>query len=465
MSALLDAKNVAFAYRDGTGPGLTGLTFTVAKGECVVLCGASGSGKTTALRLINGLAGNFYPGSASGSLTLAGEDLLQSEQWRRALLVGTVFQEPAAGFFSRQAAGEIAFTGENLGLEHRQLAERVDRLMAHFDLEPLRFRPLDRLSSGQKQKIALAAAQVATPPLLVLDEPTANLDEAATGRLAHLLARLKAEGQSLLIAEHRLGWLMNLADRFYTVENGRLTGQLSRDEMAGLSEERRKALGLRTLRAKNLPDLPPPEGPAPITVHNLAVGYAGKAVQTGLNLSLPPGTITALTGPNGSGKTTLLRTLCALLKPLEGSITLDGKKAAGRTLRRQTWLTPNDLRMEFVTPSVTDEIALGQSPTGENRALAEALMQDLNLWEQKNCHPHTLSGGQKQRLSLACALMSRRPLLLLDEPTSGLDGKNLYRLAEALKKTAARGTALLIATHDAELMEACCTHRLHLSAQ
>lgn len=464
-------RNVSFAYKNAPET-VHDVSLSVASGECVVLCGPSGSGKTTLVRVINGLAGSYCKGTTEGVVKLGECDATNLEQWERAEWVGSVFQDPSSQFFSSQLAGEIAFTCENLGYDHERVVAATDQAISAFSLDSLRKIPNDSLSSGQKQKVAIASALGPRPQLLAMDEPSSNLDEEAAVHLGRTLARLKAEGLSMVIAEHRLAYLMDVADRFLLVRDGRIEQELSRTDVFAASDDLRRSWGLRDPRRTARPKLPHPNEsatklsdatePPALEMRGLRVAYRSNRIFEDVSLTVEAGQIVALTGRNGAGKTTLARILGGLKKTQAGSIRVHGRTCSYRDLRRRVWFGPNDVKAEFFTPSVKEEAMLLVKPDETHKNRARGILHDLDLWELREQHPATLSGGQKQRLSIACGLMSDRTVLVFDEPTSGLDALNMEVVAGALETAAREGRAIIVVTHDNEFIGRCCTHIFEL---
>lgn len=471
-SAALSLDRVSFSYK-GAPETVHDVSLSVEHGECVVLLGPSGGGKTTITRLINGLAGGYYEGEVRGSLSIEGASCDDIPAWKRAEYVGSVFQDPASQFFSSQLAGEIAFTCENLGYDRDVVVELTDGAIRTFDLDELRAVSNDRLSSGQKQKVAIASAIAPRPFLVVMDEPSSNLDEEAARALGRTVADMKAAGYALVIAEHRIAYLEGVADRFCYVRGGCIERSFTPEEVAALSPSERLAFGLRSPTSVSRPPLPAAEpfvdavelgkGRHAAALRGVSVSFGRRHVLDDVSLSVRSGQIVALTGENGAGKTTLLRVLAGLLTPRCGSVEIDGVRCNRRGLRRSVWFSPNDVRAEFFTPSVLEEVMLLVDPTDENRERAQRVLEVLGLWNMRDRYPSTLSGGQKQRLSIACGLVMRRPVLVLDEPTSGLDASSMERMSESLAFASREGQAILVATHDNEFMERCCTHGFELA--
>lgn len=406
--------HTCFQYAD-SGDGVEDIGLHVRKGECVVLTGPSGNGKTTLTRLVNGLAPAFYAGRLSGAVELGGRDRREEPLWQRGRLVGSVFQDPKSQFFSSQLAGEVAFACENYGIPHDEIVSRTDAAIRAFRLEGLR-------------------------------------------ELRGALLQFKREGRTLLIAEHRLAWLVGLADRFVYVREGRLRWEKTPEQMLGMTEEERERLQLRSVREGAPAALPPPtgEGIPAVSLEGLACGRGRKCIWEDLRLAAWPGRVTALTGRNGAGKTTLAKILAGLERPSRGEIRIHGRKASPAQRRKHCWYSANDTGTQFFTNSVSEELLLGLPRTQAVLDRARALLRRFALYAYKDAHPAILSGGQKQRLAIACGLISGREILLLDEPTSGLDGGNMRIIADALRAEADHGKTVLVITHDGELIRACC---------
>ena len=296
------------------------------------------------------------------------------------------------------------------------------------------------------------------PKVFVCDEPTANLDAAGTRQLAQTLRQLKEQGFTLLIAEHRIDWLMGIADRFLYLRDGRIAAEYTPEDLLLLPEADILGMGLRSSHEGKC--LPAPsvldESPAVLKTAGLSKRISKEVIFEDVSLSFPEGKVTAITGQNGAGKTTLAQILCGLAKQTRGHILIDGKKARAAVRRREIYYCGNDTSTQFFTASVAEELLLNTRLTEESKSRARSLLKELGLYEYRDAHPSALSGGQKQRLAIACAIFSGRRILILDEPTSGLDGQNMRLIAERLRSEARRGRTILVITHDRELIESCC---------
>lgn len=456
----IELENVSFRY-GGAGRGVRGIDLSVREGECLVLTGESGCGKTTVTRLINGLAPNYYAGEKTGVIRVGGKDLAEMPAYDTGRMVGSVFQDPGRQFFSSELEGEVAFACENYGLPQDEIRGRTDHAIREMGLSYIGKTPLDRLSGGEKQRAAIASVYALRPGIFVFDEPTANLDPEGIARMEETLLKLKAEGHTLIIAEHRLSWLGRLADRYVYMEHGRIGKEYSPAEMRSLAKEERAAKGLRAAERLSVPDLPPPERgrPAAVKGEEISCKRGKKYILENLNISAGSGSVTAVTGSNGMGKTTAALILSGLAGFQDGRVYIDGKRERGRGLRKAVYYCSNDTGTQFFTDSVSKELLLNTKPAGEQRERARNLLKRMGLYEYKDAHPSALSGGQRQRLAVCCALFSDKNILILDEPTSGLDGRNMRLAAEELRDAAARGKTVLVITHDEEFMAACCDFR------
>ena len=397
---MIELTRASFQY-ENSDRGVQDISLLVKCGECVVLTGLSGCGKTTVTRLVNGLAPSYYPGAFSGSVRIDGKDISRLSTWEIGRLVGSVFQDSKSQFFSAELAGEVAFPCENYGPSAREIRERTDAAIEALKMSRLKDRAVDILSSGEKQRAAIASVYVMKPKVFVCDEPTANLDAAGTRQLVQTLRQLRAQGFTLLIAEHRIDWLMGIADRFLYLRDGRIAAEYTPEDLLLLPEADILGMGLCSPRKEM--SLPAPsvsdESPAVLKTAGLLKRIRKEVIFEDISLSVREGSVTAITGQNGAGKTTLAQILCGLAKQTRGHILIDGKKARAAVRRGEIYYCGNDTSTQFFTASVAEELLLNTRLTEEIKSNARELLKELGLYEYRDAHPSTLSGGQKQRLS------------------------------------------------------------------
>lgn len=460
---MIAINHLNFTYADST-KGLFDLDLQIKPNECVALIGQSGNGKTTLTRVINGLSPVHYKGNLTGSLQLDGTDTTTLPLWQRSKLVGSVFQDPKSQFFSSELHGEIAFSMENFGFDQATIRQITDQIIQSQQLDHLQHTALDCLSSGEKQKVAISSVLTLRPPILVFDEPSANLDEPSARALGKMMRQLKDSGHTLVIAEHRLSYIAPFVDRYLYLEDGKIIQSFTTASLSALSDTERLALGIRSV----LPVERKPLKPLcfcrddDFVVENLSYTIKGKPLIQNLSFSANNGSIVAITGKNGVGKTTLAKLLCGLAKHKQGKVSIDGKVVKSAHRYRDIWYSANDTNTQFFTNSLTEELLLLTEKTEENLQKARDILRQIQLYEYKDNHPQTLSGGQKQRLSIACGLLSDRKVLLFDEPTSGLDGKNLQIVSTLFQSMMGSNKLIFIISHDNELINACCTYQLQL---
>lgn len=471
--------SVSYTYPFQDTPAVRNISFTVRPGELVLCTGASGCGKSTLIRLANGLCPHYYKGTIKGEVLVNGNSTQTVSLSGLSDDVGTLFQNPEEQFFALNVEEEIAFTHEWRGRKPEDVESRVSRVVRDFGLESVLSSSVHELSEGQKQKVGLASILSQEPGLLVLDEPTANLDPEATADLAVRLAEVKKKGLAVLVVDHRLYWLEKVADRVLIMDKGciALQGEFSLLHDAAMRDHYSLRKSCITDPRGALPDASTPLSPersdtGMLQVEGLSFQYPGRPyLFEKANFAVPAG-VTAVIGGNGAGKTTLARLLTGLRKVDGGSFRLEGIKVTpGELLRRSCIVLQNadhQLYMRTALEEVLTCIRLGPSrfPVKKDdmktREKAMTLLDMLGLSPLADRHPQSLSGGEKQRLVIACAFAKQPDILLLDEPTSGMDGRNMRRIAEALTAYASGNRHVLVITHDLELMDRVCESALRL---
>ena len=452
---MIEFQKVYFSYKDGDSS-IKDISFSIKPGECIILCGKSGSGKSTILRAVSGLAPVFYEGTLQGEIEVDERIPAELESEERAKLFGVVFQDPRSQFFMNTVQDEICFAAENIGIPSNKIKEMLNDISAFIGIEELLSRNIDELSSGQKQKVAIASSLILQPKVLILDEPTSNLDIQGTKILIEIIKKIKKKGISIIISEHRLDSFKEVADRFLYINNGKLDETWTRNEFENLSNERLLGIGLRPKTVvksinNNIEDDKEPL----LDIQSLSFHY--KKTNSGIdniNLKLYKGEVVSLLGNNGAGKTTLCRVISGLLREKTGTIKYKGKISNCKLRNKFCYFVMQDADYQLYSDSVSEEIALGKKVTEK---LKQDLIESLNtfkLMELKDRHPASLSGGEKQRVILAAAYCSDADIYILDEPTSGMDGDGLCAIIRWVKLLSEKGKVVIIITHDLLLAEA-----------
>jgi energy-coupling factor transporter ATP-binding protein EcfA2 len=475
-------RQVSFTYPDATRPTLDRVDLTVPEGELCLVVGPTGSGKSTLLRAVNGLVPRFSGGLLTGEVIVGGRRTEDVPPRELADIVGVVGQDPAAGFVTDTVEDELAYVMENLGVAPDVMRRRIEDVLDLLSLHEIRRRPLASLSGGQQQRVAIGSVLTASPRVLVLDEPTSALDPAAAEDVLAALTRLVHDlGITVLIAEHRLERVVQYADRVLyvpgggqpveigapadilatsavappVVELGRLAGwaplPLSVRDARRLATPMRSALAAAHPPARDRPE----PGAVIASVDKLHASYGAITALRGVELQVRSGEVVALMGRNGAGKSTLLSHLVGLRAPQSGRVLVDGVEPHRLDARRgirTVGLVPQDATLLLYHDRVGDECASadrdGALPAGTTAAVLERIVPAVD----PDAHPRDLSEGQRLGLVLAIVLAAGPPVLLLDEPTRGLDYAAKQRLVDVLDELARDGHAVVLATHDVEVV-------------
>ncbi|HEY0775650.1 MAG TPA: ATP-binding cassette domain-containing protein [Nocardioidaceae bacterium] len=479
---MIEFDDVSVTFDGQESPVLKRVDLTIPEGELCLVIGRTGSGKTTLLRAINGLVPHFSGGTLNGRVVVDGRDTRDHRPRDLAEVVGFVGQDPLSGFVTDTVEDELAYGMESLGLPTDVMRKRVEETLDVLGLADLRSRPLTDLSGGQQQRVAIGSVLTTHPRVLVLDEPTSALDPLAAEEVLATLQRLVHDlGMTVVLAEHRLERVVQYADRVVlvpgdaapvvdgdpgevlatspiappVVELGRVAGW--RPLPLSVRDARRRAAPLREL----VDGITPPEhacesvGEVVGRVENLVAGYSRMPVLKGVTATLARGEIVALMGRNGAGKSTLLKALVGMRAPDSGTVEVGGHTPAllkpARLLRHVGLVpqVPGDLLYES---TVARECVQADKDAGVPTGTTAALFERLSPGVPGDQHPRDLSEGQRLTLALAIVLAAQPPLLLLDEPTRGLDYTAKHRLVEILRDLAGSGHAVMLATHDVELV-------------
>ncbi len=478
---MIRLEHVTVTYAGATEPALADVDLTVPEGELALVVGRTGAGKSTLLRVVNGLVPHFSGGTLRGRVLVDGRDTAEHRPRDLADVVGFVGQDPLSGFVTDVVEDELAYGMESLGLPADVMRRRVEETLDLLGLADLRGRPLADLSGGQQQRVAIGAVLTTQPLVLVLDEPTSALDPLAAEEVLATLQRLVHDlGLTVLLAEHRLERVVQYADRVIllpgpgrpvvsgrpeevlraspiappVVELGRIAGW--RPLPLSVRDARRQAPPLRARLAElGPPDRRTTRGPAAASSDDLVVSYGRVPALRGVSVEVSRGEVVALMGRNGAGKSTLLKTLVGLKRPAAGAVQVDGHRPTdlpARDLLRHVGLVPQVPGDLLYCATVEAECREADRDARVAPGTTRALFEQLSPGVPPDRHPRDLSEGQRLTLALAVVLAARPPLLLLDEPTRGLDYTAKHRLVEILRDLAADGHAVLLATHDVELV-------------
>lgn len=346
-----------------------------------------------------------------------------------------------------------------MGISKGKIYLRMGQAIGELGISDLMGRSLFALSGGEKQKIACASVSAMEPDIFVLDEPSSNLDVASMKDLACVIDGWKQKGKTVIIAEHRLSYLMNLADRVLYMKDGEILRDMTNAEFQKISSPEFAKMGLRSLKRPNFHmDSTHDSNHEQIEFSGFSFSYGKQTAMCIPKLKIPIGAIIGVLGNNGAGKTTFARCLCGLEKKARGELRFDGRTYTTKERLRLCYMVMQDVNHQLFTESVLDEILLSMDGENEDADTAEAekILKSLNLWHFKELHPMSLSGGQKQRVAIGSAIASKKDILVFDEPTSGLDYRHMLEVSKNLQNLSAMGKTIFVITHDPELIAHSC---------
>ncbi len=458
---MIALEHYSYAYPSRTERALDDVSLRVKRGEVVLVTGPTGAGKTTLCLAAAGILHHDYGGASSGRIELMGRDVAEldglAEIGRH---VGVVFDDPDAQLIFTTVEEEVASGLEGLPLPRETLLAQMERILDTTATADLRDRAPHTLSGGQKQRVALAATLALGTEVLILDEPTSELDEEGTQMLFRIIERLRAEGTTVLIVEHKLDALFALADRMVFLERGRILAE-------GAPEELLRDDWVRAVLHADPPATPfPREGfrrvpatvPPIIRVDGLVHSYDGVDALRGLDLAIRPGEFVAVIGDNGSGKTTLIKHLVGLLKPTGGSVTVKGTDTRNAAIHELActvgfvFQNPDTMLFE---ETVEREVAFGPTNLGltDIPGRVTRALDEVGLGAHRQTYPRSLSRGERQRLAIACVVATAPEVIVLDEPTTGLDAVESARVMALASKLRDEGTTIVMVTHNMRIVE------------
>ena len=497
---IISLSGLTYHHYGKTAPALTNINVTIERGSFTLLVGPSGSGKSTLCMLLNGIIPHILGGELEGKVLVDGQDVSESKVQNMAHSVGLLFQDPEWMFATLQVEDEVAFGPENLRQPAQEITAQVTRSLEYVGMNHLRKNLVWALSGGQIQKLGLAAVLAMAPEIIVLDEPTANLDPATTHAVHELILRLRGEGRTIILVTKDLDEFMAQADHMILLSEGCVLaqgtprsvitehGSIMLDLGVWLPDPTEIGLRLKQqgiLKNKSIPitvaeavavlqDIRFKENPpvkkepviGEILIHaeNVQFGYTRKTkTLRGVSFDIHQGEIVAIVGQNGAGKSTLSKMLVGLLKPSSGNLTMFGRKASQwnvQDLANDVALVFQNPEHQFLCDTVHEELAYsllaqGISDPEEVGKRVKAMLERLNITDSAETHPFSLSAGSKRRLGVATMLVGGRArLLIVDEPTYGQDRRLTERLMELINNLRAEGITVIMITHDMRLVDA-----------
>lgn len=497
------------------------INLNVSPGECVVLTGESGSGKSSIINAINGLGARYDNARIEGTIALDGDELTQKQIYEIAMLASSVFQNPKTHFFNVDTTQELLFFLENTGVPKQNMQKRLQDLLSLFPIAHLLNRSIFELSGGEKQILCLASAYISGCKLILLDEPTSNLDHISIALLADMLKRLKQQGITLLIAEHRLYYLRDILDRLVHIQNGEIQRCYTQEEFAHLTCDELHARGLRSNSddVLTVPELlpyaenssgepgagagavarselhselrsepssePGTELYSELRIEKLALCFSKQrnvrandstehnvradnssacdVCTNGLfigGVTFQTNNIYGIVGRNGCGKSSFIKSLIGVMKQSKETVLYQGKQCNKRRRVALSSLVMQDVNSQLFSESVEHELTLTHTNMTDDSL--DALLEQLNIRAFKQAHPMSLSGGQKQRVAIATSVVDGAALMFFDEPTSGMDYKNMLAISRCIQALKNRDRIIFIVSHDVEFLNLTCDYALNI---
>ncbi len=453
---MLKIENVNYKYNKNLEiASIFNINIKVSKGECILICGRSGSGKTTITKMINSLIPNYYEnGELSGKILVEGVETTSCEIYEVSRVVSSVFQNPKTQFFNVNTTSELPFYLENRGFDREYMHEKLLETAKLFGIKHLFNRDIFELSGGEKQIIAIAGAYASGTDIILLDEPSSNLDEQKTKLIGDILKKLKELGKTIIISEHRFYYIKDIIDRVYYLEDGKIHHEFTKEEFFSIEDKNRRELGLRSIDFEELENKNSFNGDCQksLFIENIDFSFSsGDRALRIKDIGFNFGSIVGIYGYNGAGKSTFIRLLMGLEKSRNTKILLRGKKLSNSKRTKKSYLVMQDVNHQLFTDSVETEVNLGKDRQYSEENVNDVL-KGLNIYEQKDNHPMSLSGGGKQRVAIASAILSGAQIICFDEPTSGMDYDNMMRISTLIKETINDEIIIFVISHDHEFL-------------
>ncbi len=446
----------SYTYPQGTTPALTNITLAIPRGECVLVNGTTGAGKTTFCLAAAGILCHEYEGKMNGTLSIFGRDVNGYEDMGDiGRKIGVVFDDADAQLIFTTVEEEVLSGLENRGMQAEDVRTRLENMLAFTNLTDLRHRPPHTLSGGQKQRVSLAATLASGTECLILDEATAELDTAATENIVAILTKLKDAGKTIIVVEQKPRELESIADRVITIKDGRLTKDETAEEFFSTYTDETENTGEMVDTASVAR-----QGKPRVAVRNLVHTYGEVHALSGVSLDIYPGELVAIIGENGSGKTTLVKHFNGLLRPTSGTVMVCGMNAADERVTRLAqkaglvFQNPDTMLFE---DTVVREMQFGMKNIGIDPADAQERIKDVlamvGLGDRLSQFPRAMSRGERQRLAIACVVAMKPDVIILDEPTTGLDPEEADRIMEILQSLSEGGHTVIMVSHDLSMVK------------
>ena len=456
---MVEIENLSLSYGNNKKV-LKNISLNIKKGEGILLTGKSGSGKSSIINSINGLAVRYDGASIDGSIRIRNKDIKNLKLYEISMLVSSVFQNPKTHFFNVNTTLELLFYLENIGLSRYEMDKRLTEMLNLFPIEHLLNRDIFKLSSGEKQILCIAASYISGTEIIVLDEPSSNLDEENIKVIKEMLVQLKDKGKTLIISEHRIFYLMDIIDKIFLIKDGEIQSEYTKIDFMKFSTKKLNELGLRD-KIKTKLTVPEIKNSGNFNVKNIEFKFNGVDNKLLLkNISFEMGKIYGIVGTNGLGKSTLLRCLIGCERKSKDEIYLDGKRLSKTDRIKISSLVMQDVNHQLFTDSVMSEVSLGIKNV--EISYVEDILKKLDLYELKDCHPMSLSGGQKQRVAIASVLYKNSKLLFFDEPTSGMDYYNMMNISHLINECKSNEKIIFIVSHDQEFLNSIADYVVYL---
>jgi energy-coupling factor transport system ATP-binding protein len=481
-------SQLSYTYPNAVRMALRAVSLEIQAGSFNLVIGESGSGKSTLLRCLNGLVPHFTGGAITGNLVVEGLNPVAEGPSRMALVVGMVFQDPEAQFVLDRVEDEIAFALENAAVPRAEMRTRVQEALVQMEIESLKGRKISSLSGGEQQRVAIAAALVLRPRILVLDEPTSQLDPESADEVMNALSRLNREGGlTIVLAEHRVERVLPWVEQVISVAHGEVISGAPRDVLmqtdlvppvvalgkalhwtpmpVSVDEATPFAHGLHHGPTEHL--VQAATKGTRLVVKDLRARYDAQEVLHGANLTVNGGEIAVLMGRNGAGKSTLMKCILGLVKPTSGDVSINGESVAGRDtadICRDVAYLPQNPNSLLFAETVAQELDITLANHGmSGKRDVQAVLRQLGLERYVDDYPRDLSVGERERVAIGAVTVTEPSVMLLDEPTRGLDYTAKRALGALLARWKEQGAAVLIVTHDVEFVAECADRVIILS--